>query len=157
MRAMRPNPSGRTNGFSLVELLIVIMIVAILAGMVILATGSGGDNAEAVKILSDLDAVKTAMLAYAADHPSRITDPFDGWRDATDLAIRASIDRYMERPIDRALDVEKDPNEPIFVVFTNFAVTPGLTKALDKAVAENGSYEGKGSGGTTYTLKLRVR
>ncbi len=37
------NASGRKSGFSLVELLIVIAIVAILAGLVLLATGSGGE------------------------------------------------------------------------------------------------------------------
>ncbi len=152
------NASGRKSGFSLVELLIVIAIVAILAGLVLLATGSGGDNAEAVKILSDLDAVKTAMLAYAADHPSRTADPLKGWENAADGAIRASLDQYMDRLPERELDVEQEGlNKPIFVMFNGFAVTPGLADALDKAVAENGSYVGAGSGGTTYTLKLRVR
>ncbi len=152
---VRVNPYGRTNGFSLVELLLVITVVAVLAGMMLLVTGSGGDNAEAVKALSDLDAVKTAMLAYAADHPSRISDPLLKWPD-DDAIIRASLDQYMDRLPDRVLGVEY-PNNTIFVAFRNFSVTPGLADALDKAVADNGSYTREPYSGGKYTLKLRVR
>lgn len=146
----------KTNGFSLVELLIVLLVVAVLAGLMVLAAGSGGDKAEAVKILSDLDAVKTAMLAYAADHPSRTADPLWGWEGASSAAIHASLDQYLERPVERELDVPNAPNGAIVIVFAGFTATDGLAEALDEIIAGNESYEGDYSGGE-YTLALRVR
>ena len=58
----------RKGGFTLVELLIVIMIIAILAGMMMLSTGSATDGAEAIKIVNDLRNLKSAALLYYADN-----------------------------------------------------------------------------------------
>lgn len=56
------------KGFTLVELLIVIIIIGILAGMMMLSTGSAKDKAEATKIVSNMRTIKSAALMYYADN-----------------------------------------------------------------------------------------
>ncbi|TDY52063.1 prepilin-type N-terminal cleavage/methylation domain-containing protein [Aminivibrio pyruvatiphilus] len=65
----------KRTGFTLVELLIVIIIIGILAGAMLLVAGSGTDKAEATKIVSNLRSMKAAALLYYADNPSETTVP----------------------------------------------------------------------------------
>jgi general secretion pathway protein G len=79
---------ARKGGFTLVELLIVIMIIAILAGMMMLATGSATDGAEATKVINDLRNLKGASLMFFVDE--------NRWPTAT-AADASSLDTYMDR------------------------------------------------------------
>lgn len=81
----------KRTGFTLVELLIVIIIIGILAGAMLLVAGSGTDKAEATKIVSDLRGMKAAMLMYYADHPSEGKAP-----------SVTSLEPYMDREIKTA-------------------------------------------------------
>ena len=54
--------SAKKKAFTLVELLIVIIIVGILAGMMLLSAGSATDSAKAARIISDLRNMKAAAL-----------------------------------------------------------------------------------------------
>jgi general secretion pathway protein G len=78
---------ARKSGFTLVELLIVIMIIAILAGMMMLATGSATDGAEATKVINDLRNLKGAALMFFMDE--------NQWPATSSAA--GSLDKYMDR------------------------------------------------------------
>jgi general secretion pathway protein G len=82
---------SRKGGFTLVELLIVIMIIAILAGMMMLATGSATDSAEAAKLVNDLRAAKSACLLYFVDEGE--------WPSVDTPPIPNSLDKYCDRPM----------------------------------------------------------
>ena len=143
---------ARKGGFTLVELLIVIMIIAILAGMMLLATGSATDSAEATKIINDLRNVKSASLLYYADNnewPGGIT----GVANCT-----TSLEPYMDRAFDtkRYDDVQVGTEVTTgtfegkqFIGFGLKATiaTTGITNKLAKKAADAGVY-GDDAGGT---------
>ncbi|MDR1481707.1 MAG: type II secretion system GspH family protein [Synergistaceae bacterium] len=82
---------ARKSGFTLVELLIVIMIIAILAGMMMIATGSATDSAEAAKLINDLRSAKSASLLFYVDEGE--------WPSEDNADTRKSLDKYCDRPM----------------------------------------------------------
>jgi len=88
---------GARKGFTLVELLIVIIIIGILAGAMMLVAGTSRDLAEASRIISDLRNMKAAALMWMAENPTgySITD----W---TKLQSDPSpLNKYLDRPLDK--------------------------------------------------------
>ena len=81
----------KAKGFTLVELLIVIIIIGILAGMLLLAVRSATDKAEATKIVNALRNYKSASLMYYTDH-SVWPGTTDNWTDSLDMYVDRSID-----------------------------------------------------------------
>ena len=56
------------EGFTLVELLIVIVVIGILTAIMMLSSTEAVTSAKASNIVSNLRNIKTATLAYYADH-----------------------------------------------------------------------------------------
>lgn len=56
------------KGFTLVELLIVVMIIGVLSASMALVNNKATASAKAANIISNLKTMKTAALLYYADH-----------------------------------------------------------------------------------------
>lgn len=65
---MKNNRSKQRRGFTLVELLIVIVVIGVLSAMMMLSSTEAVSSARASNIVSNLRNLKTAALAWYADH-----------------------------------------------------------------------------------------
>ena len=97
---MKHNPSGKRKGFTLVELLIVIVVIGVLSAMMMLSSTEAVSSARASNIVSNLRNLKTATLAWYADH----LDSADasGFNLGTNVGID-KIKKYLNNESDTAL------------------------------------------------------
>lgn len=75
MGAKRTNGPRRDDGYSLVELLVVILVIGLLAGIAIPTFLSHRDKSYDATMRSDLRAIIAAQFAYIADHDAPTDDP----------------------------------------------------------------------------------
>ncbi|MDR3354974.1 MAG: type II secretion system GspH family protein [Synergistaceae bacterium] len=90
---------ARKKGFSLVELLLVIVILAILSGVVMLSLSSGeviDAQTEARQLVRSLQSVRSSWLAYYADKNEMLGLPGGGIYAANSPLVR-SLEIYADR------------------------------------------------------------
>ena len=158
---------ARKGGFTLVELLIVIMIIAILAGMMMLATGSATDTAEATRIINDLRATKAAGILLYMDQGQSWNWADSAGTGSLNATVGQSLDEYMDRPLfsttaaDRVYDVRiarpatlegSDRTNAVLIGFNMAENTGNFTQSVRAKLARNarriGLYH---SNGNIYT------
>ncbi len=122
---------GKSRGFTLVEMLIVIIIIGTLAGMMMLSTGAATNKAEATRIVSDMRSLKTACVMYYAD--------FSEWPEE----INASLDKYLDVPVSGGSDFSLTQSENVLWVSYSggkLAAGNGVSERLAAMAKESGLY-----------------
>lgn len=84
------------RGFTLVELLIVIVVIGILAGMMMLSSTEAVDSAKATKIISDFTILKKAVNAWYLDNYDRISFGASGQKDERGILVNKTVTRFSE-------------------------------------------------------------
>lgn len=95
----------RQNGFTIVELLIVIVVIGILAAITIIAYNGIQQRARNAKEVSVVGQYKTALLAYALDHGTYPdssnsaclgeTYPYGCWPSSNDATFNDQLRPYL--------------------------------------------------------------
>jgi prepilin-type N-terminal cleavage/methylation domain-containing protein/prepilin-type processing-associated H-X9-DG protein len=96
------NHSSRTHcGFTLVELLVVIGIIAILIGVLLPALSRAREQARKVQCLSNIRQLSTATLMFAQEHK--------GWMPGSGGKGRTIVDTQTRRPDPATLTPDTNP------------------------------------------------
>jgi len=131
----------KRSGFTLVELLIVIIIIGILAGAMLLVAGSGTDSAEATKVISNLRGLKSAALLYYADNSSNPTEP-----------TIADLEKYMDRDLE-STDYAVETVSDDWWIGHIAAKTDGVEGKLADKAEDVGLFAGTATAPTTPATK----
>ena len=115
--------------FTLVELLVVISIIGLLAGLAVPAISGGLKSAKAGACLSNLHQIGIATMAYAADNSFKLPNAGSGTSDmwATQLATFISTGTKSKKSIFVCPGCEKPVTE---ATGTDVAVTYGMHNGL---------------------------
>lgn len=139
----------KRKGFSLIEVLIVILLIGILSGLLVMTLRTPGEDAEAQRIVHHLKALKSAYIAYYAD-THRYLPPVDS-ADANS-ALMASLDRYAIKSLDTSLGpimIQESAARSVYIGFVGgTAIGRYNTGVLYKIIQERADAYGlKGSNG----------
>ncbi len=99
----RPRFSPATSGFTLVEILVTVAIIATLAGLSTIAIGSGIRSAHRSKCLSNLRQIGVGLELYLQDHNQRMP-----------VLVAARRSRHDDEPALETVLIDYLENELVF-------------------------------------------
>ncbi|MEM1207953.1 MAG: prepilin-type N-terminal cleavage/methylation domain-containing protein [Planctomycetota bacterium] len=104
---MLPTRTRKAQGFTLVEILIVVVILGILAAIVIPQFTSASENAKASSLTSQLQTIRSQLELYQINHGGDYPDFSSNWDQFTELTNEAgntsgtptpTLGPYMQKP-----------------------------------------------------------
>lgn len=130
----RLRPDHRARGFSLTEILIAVIIIGILSGMIMISFGRSSDRAQAARLAADLEALKSAVLAYSHEEGSWNRNAFRTSANASDggLISVTSLSPYLDRELTNFQVIRANDR-----LLAGFQSVPKLTGGVAGTLAKN--------------------
>jgi general secretion pathway protein G len=129
--------------------LIVVVVIGMLAAIVMLVFGSNTDKAQAVRLTSELDSMRSAILMYVNENRRRGFDPLS----AADNVIISGAEAFLDKAPTSAFNIIRSA-DGVFVGLNVSNPSSGLLSSLNKLVKKSGLYIS--SSGPTYTLSMKI-
>jgi len=131
----------RHSGFTLIEMLMVIVIIGALTGAVMLSVSSATDKANASKIVNNLRNLKAACVMYYSDngHWPASDVAFDGTAATAD-GIKKDIENYLDRVPETGYKIYAPVTGKVCAVgySNNAEMTDGVIAKLKKMATSAG-------------------
>ena len=108
LQQSRPPETSNRSGFTLVELLVVIGIIALLIALLIPALSSARQAALRTKCLANIRSMELAQMIYASQLHNLLVDPGDGSYDPQDSWI-GMLQPYSASPLVRRCPADNSP------------------------------------------------
>ena len=159
MKSKVGNKNSRSRAFTLVELLIVIIIIGIMAGIFTLSVGAARDKAQATKIVSDMRVLKSAVILYRAQNGKWPDSGSGSQNDKRPTKASLVLSGNIDTPINdkyeivvRSGDSGSVKNGSIFIKYNDPTMTYGVKKALEliapkanlwNSTSDTGTYKDK--------------
>lgn len=102
---------SKRKGFTLIELMIVIVVIGVLAAMMMFSATEATTSAKATNIINNLQALKRAALAYYADNMDTINRNFGQYKPKLDNPNGKLVLKYLERTNDVDAKAQELKNE----------------------------------------------
>lgn len=92
-RRIRPGQKRPQAGFTLIELMIVIVILGILSTMVVLNIAGAPDEARVTKAKTDIQTIESALILYKVQN---------GFYPTTEQGLKALVEKPTVKPVPRS-------------------------------------------------------
>lgn len=147
---------GVRCGFTLVELLIVMVVIGILAGMLFMVAGAAPNKTEVTKIISDINNIKYASFLYYAN--------YSAWpQPGNSAGWSASLDKFMDRPLvldGMELDIQIVSGHYLIGLASMSSTTPlaqpSIQRLFEAQAKQSGLLDEFGMPYTAGTMKIYV-
>ncbi len=142
------------SGFTLIEMLMVIVIIGALTGTLMLSVSSATDKANASKIVSNLRSLKAACVMYYADNGQWPSENvvFDGVQSTND-GIKKSIETYLDKIPEKGYKIYapiSGENSCVVSYSDSAAMSDGVKEKLKKMAANSALYASNAVNATAY-------
>jgi general secretion pathway protein G len=148
MKTMRERVRGSEEGFTLIELMVVILIIGLLATIVVQNLRAATDKAKRIKAEADISALKTALDRYYLDNgsypssdqglPALVSAPSNG-KIPADYPPGGYIEKIPNDPWGNAYVYQSDGDNYVLKSYGADGVEGGTGKNADIDGSSNNS------------------